>query len=216
VPGIQALGATSGLVVRNGNVTGFSGPAIIAGPQSKLLQLRIATNGGGGIVSAFDCLIEDSVISDNTLPPAIGAFGCKIENNVIEGNTGNAIQGDLNVIVHNRIFGNSGTGILSPGGRSMIAENAISQNGLDGVDCGPGCTIKGNTVINNGDTGVTVAGGGSNVVGNTMSFNATVGLLIDVLSAFSNNNMNGNAGAEKVPAAHPTDAFDNICGGAAC
>jgi hypothetical protein len=49
-----------------------------------------------------------------------------------------------------------------------------------------------------------------------MSFNGTVGLLIDVLSAFSNNNMNGNAGAEKVPAAHPTDAFDNICGGAGC
>jgi hypothetical protein len=106
--------------------------------------------------------------------------------------------------------------VLSPGGRSLIAENTISGNGLDGIECGPSCTIKANAVMNNGDDGIVAIAPGSNVVGNSISFNATVGLRIGPLSSFSNNNISNNAGGDKVPAAHIADPFDNQCGGAAC
>jgi hypothetical protein len=218
VPGIDSVVPVTGLTVRNGAIRGFSGPGVRLCPEARLLHVHISNNGGGGVAGARSCLIEDSVIFANNGAVAVEAFACKIENNVIEQNAGGpGILGDDNVIVHNRIANTLGqTGVLSPGGRSLIAENTISGNGLDGIECGPSCTIKGNTVMNNGDAGVVAIAPGSNVVGNSISFNATFGLQIGPQSSFSNNNISNNTVADKVPAAHFADPFDNLCGGGAC
>src|SRR5262245_22446381 len=95
IPGIA--GGPAGLVVHGGQITGFSGPGIILGPESKLFRMRITTN-NTGVVGASICLIEDSQILNNAGGPGILGDRCKIENNIVQGNGGTGIVGVNNVI----------------------------------------------------------------------------------------------------------------------
>lgn len=211
------VGSSVGLVVENGTITGFSGPGVALGGEAKLLELHVSANGGGGVIGAAACLIENSVIAGNSGGPGLEAFGCKIENNVIEANGGPGILGDKNLIDRNRLSSNAGSGIEAPGGGAQISNNVIASNTGAGISCGASCTIHHNTIESNGGSGAILSGPGSSFTSNSVSFNGTApGLSIVVLSGYSNNTMTGNVGPEVAPGAHPTDAFFNICDGAAC
>lgn len=217
-PGI--VGGPPGLTVRDGSISSFGGPGVVLGPESKALHLRVFANGGGGIAGGAICLIEDNRIVGNFGGDGLYADKCKVENNVIESNSGSGLSGSGNVVLYNRIASNGGAGIVAPLGDSMISENTILFNGLEGIFCGPSCTINSNVVKGNNTSaaalGGVVAGPGSNLTGNNSSFNTGTGMSLSPLAGYSNNTMHMNSGAEVTPAAHPTDAFDNICDGAAC
>jgi hypothetical protein len=174
-----------GLTVRNGTVTGFTGPGISPGASSKLFQLKITSN-GGGIAGASGCLIVENVI-DSNLGIGIDAGRCKIENNVIVGNT-TGISGSTNVVVHNQINSNGAGGILTPGGGDTIQENVLLGNTTFGIADGvfgppppfpppapPRVNVTGNTIEGNFGPGVSLAMPAL-VADNTVSGNFATGI----------------------------------------
>jgi parallel beta-helix repeat protein len=138
-PGIATLPVGVGLTVRNGTISGFGGPGILAGPDFKLLDTVIVGN-GVGVAGASDCLVVENLIQAN-LAAGLVARRCKIENNVITDNGDTGIAGDQNVIVHNVIAANglagAGGGVFSFSG-STVQENQIIGNLGFGVSDTPG------------------------------------------------------------------------------
>jgi hypothetical protein len=130
--GIDSAGF-AGLVVRNGTVQGFGGPAIVAGFGSKVIETKLTMN-GDGVIGGNGCLIVMNTIRDNA-DDGVDSINCKIENNIIEGHGGTGIVGGGHVIVNNRVSGNPGGGILTAGG-SKIQENVITMNGAFGISDG--------------------------------------------------------------------------------
>ena len=186
--GIDAAG-NIGLTVRRGAVTGFGGTGILLGPDSKVIEMRVATNGTGIGGGGGTCLIVMSVITGNT-GAGVQVARCKIENNMIEGNGGVGIVGDGSVIVHNRIATNFGGGIMTPSG-NKIQENVIQFNSSFGiVDAPPPAppppvpptfgiprnNIIGNTIDSNfGGPGISLSNPAL-IRDNTVSSNGTDGI----------------------------------------
>lgn len=194
------VGFATGLTVRNGSVTGFSGTGIAAGPSSKVFQVHVQSNAGTGIIGTR-CLIVESTVSGNGT--GISADFCKVENNIVEGSGGMGILGFANVIVHNQVQANLGGGIFTPGG-STIQENVIQDNGMFGISDGifgpppppppafpQRVNIRGNTINTNGGAGVSL-NLPALISDNTVSGNAGSGVVCGSACTLSGNLIDSN------------------------
>ena len=91
--GINATGQ-SNVVIRNGIITGFDGPAIIGGNTSNISAI-VATGNGSGITCGTGCLVSNNIIQGNTgfgmtfSGPSSGYLG-----NVLQGNSGKTVGTD--------------------------------------------------------------------------------------------------------------------------
>jgi hypothetical protein len=106
--GINATGQ-SNVVIRNGIITGFTGPAMILGNNSNISAIT-ATENGSGITCVSGCLVSNSIIQGNTGP------GLTFSDTT-SGYVGNILQD------------NNGGGAQVSGGTSL------KQNVCDGAAC---------------------------------------------------------------------------------
>lgn len=210
---IGIIGSGKALVVRRGVVRGFGVAGVVAGDDSKVIEMTLTGN-GVGVESGSDCSIVGNTIVDNADAPGNGngvtASSCRIENNVINGNAGIGISGGLNVIVHNRIGANGKGGIFDTAGGSTIQENVMVGNVGFGVASSsstsvpatpiglwpPSTNVIGNTI--SGTLAGTTGGRGinlrypSSVVGNTISGSFSSGVACGPSCLVSGNTVTRN------------------------
>jgi hypothetical protein len=87
---IDATGQ-SNVVIRNGTITGFAGPAIIAGNNASISAIT-ATGNGSGFTCGTGCLVSNNVISGNTGAGLIFADTTSgYLGNVLQNNNGNSV-----------------------------------------------------------------------------------------------------------------------------
>lgn len=116
--GINATGQ-SNVVIRNGIIMGFGGPAIIGGTAANISSITASGNGiAGGGIGGISC-----------------STGCLINNNVIQGNLGigmsfaDTTSGYLGNVLHGNNGNTVGTGGQVSGGTSL------GQNLCNGTAC---------------------------------------------------------------------------------
>ena len=110
---IGIAGATNGVTIKNGTITGFKFDGIYGtGNYWMVENMRIVQNGRDGVFLGSFALIHSSVVAQN------GARGTATSlSSIIQGNT---------------VSGNAGEGIYAPG--SAVFGNAINYNGSYGLD----------------------------------------------------------------------------------
>ncbi len=171
--GVRAQGV--GLAVRNGTVAGMGFG--ITGVDIEVRGVRVVWNRTGGIDADGAFLIEGNTIVRNG-GPGVTAVG----EGVVRGNS---------------VRLNAGKGIDAAGVGTLISENAVSDNGDDGIDCGNGCTIIGNTSHGNGsdagDHGIECSFG-CLVRDNAVRSNRGFGLSLGSDSGYGANVISGNQG----------------------
>jgi len=120
------------LVVSNGTIVGMGSWAIDSVSELEVVDLRIISNGGGGLQ------FNGGTVSDSTIST------------------------------------NGGDGMRSFG-PTLVYDNLISANKLDGVGCGE-CTIMRNTIVGNRGDGIEVQSDLTTVIGNTLNANRGQGI----------------------------------------
>lgn len=88
--GINATGQ-SNVVIRNGIITGFDGPAIVMGNNGSVSAIT-ATANGSGITCGSGCLVANSILQGNlgtglTFSDATSGY----LGNILQGNSGNTV-----------------------------------------------------------------------------------------------------------------------------
>jgi hypothetical protein len=106
--GINATGQTN-VTVRNGIISGFTGPAMIMGDNSNISSVT-ATGNGSGITCGSGCLVSNSIIQGN-----IG-LGLTFTDTT-SGYVGDILQGN------------------NSGGAQVLGGTSLKQNVCDGVAC---------------------------------------------------------------------------------
>jgi hypothetical protein len=88
--GIDAVGE-SNVTIRNGNITGCGGAAIIAGAASSISAIT-ATKNGSGITCGIGCVVGGNVIQGNTgVGMTFSDATSGYIGNVLQGNDGNTV-----------------------------------------------------------------------------------------------------------------------------
>ena len=200
--GIQALGGTQNIEIRNGTVTGWGGFGIdiLSAPNSQLKDLRVANNGLNGLQIGSDSLVTDCTAQDNL---GIGMFvaggstviNCTSSSNESDGivtglfstirscttrfNTGDGIRTGTSTVSGCTSTRNLGDGI-EVSGDSLVVGNTCSENGFifgDGAGIhvtGANNRIERNNATKN-DRGIDVDAAGNLIVGNSASDNTGTG-----------------------------------------
>jgi hypothetical protein len=96
--GVDATGQTN-IVIRDGIITGFGGPAVITGANSNISGITATGNSTTASTGAAIQAGMGSVISQNVVNGSTGSgnggiscgIGCLVQNNVIQGNAGPGI-----------------------------------------------------------------------------------------------------------------------------
>ena len=81
----------SNVVIRNGIITGFGGPAIVTGTAAKISGMTVTGN-GSGITCGVGCLARDNVIQGNSgIGMTFSDTTSGFLGNVLQGNSGNTV-----------------------------------------------------------------------------------------------------------------------------
>ena len=136
--GINATGQ-SNVVIRNGIITGFDGPAIIGGTAANISGITAtgdASAGGGASIQAGN----GSQILDNTVTTggAVGIsclVGCLARDNVLQANTGFGMtfSDPTSGYLGNVLQGNSGKTVGTDG--QVSGGTSLNQNLCNGTTC---------------------------------------------------------------------------------
>ena len=209
--GISVSITRTNVTVGNGTVRGWSGDGVFVNYayRTTLRGLRAYANGGRGIVSGTDSLVNDCTAINNGGDGISIAGGSVIRNCVAAGNGGIGIYtASLSVIIHCTAIGNTNSGIDSDGSGSVSGCTA-DRNGAHGIylwsagdvtDCvaegnsnngivvNSKCRVMGNTCIGNGagagsGAGITVTGNGCRIEDNNLTANDW-GLRVDASGNF--------------------------------
>ncbi len=152
--GIEAIGAMSNVIIRNGVIRDFGGRGVSIASSSANWEceaLHVASNGGAGIAlvgSGSGFVVRNSHVIDNGsngiwLPDNAVIAGSTIRNNGGIGvnlNIGGLVQG-------NEVSNNSGDGIQVA--RASVLHNTVTSNGEYGIEPLLDTLIHGNTVVSN-------------------------------------------------------------------
>jgi parallel beta-helix repeat protein len=182
------------IAVRNGTIQGFAhrGIDLASSDQIKVEEMRVHTNGGGGIFGRTLGIVKDCVVTAN------GSDGIVMGEAVLTGNTvthnaGSGIGGGTeSTLTNNTASFNSGRGIrllIAPLDKccNTLTSNTASHNGGHGIFASSCCnTFTSNTAGRNGGDGMVVQSA-STLTGNTASGNTGTGIAVTCPS-----NLNGN------------------------
>ncbi len=207
------------IAIRNGTIQGFAhrGIDLAEGRQIKVEEVRLHTNGGGGIFGGHITIVKDCIVESNG-SDGIVVNAAVVTGKTVRGNTGSGIvaagqntlinntaifnSGDgmvvegFSILTNNTASFNSGRGILLfPGGIVLgsccntLTSNTASRNGGHGIFAiTPGITFTGNAAGLNGGDGMRITGPFSTLTGNTASLNlGGTGISVTCPS-----NLNGN------------------------
>lgn len=224
----------SGCLVVESTVGGSNGVGI-AGTRCKIENNVIDANTGVGIVGSDNVIVNNHIEANGGGGILAMPGGGTIQENVIVGNPTFGVSDGIfgppppppppplparANLRGNTIGANGGPGIsfVTP---VLINDNTVSGNTGSGIVCAYACTLHAN-VIDANNTGLLVGSGGAvvgpggNVTDNSISFNNFFGLTISVLSGYSQNTLNANAGPDEIPVGglvHPTSFMHNLCSG---
>lgn len=139
--GINATGVSS-VIIRNGTITGFGGPAIIAGSNANITGIIATQN---SLISSTGASIEagngSQIAADTISGSGSGGItcgtgtGCLVENNVIQGNSGVGISlsDATGGYLGNVMQGNSGNTVGTTG--QVSGGTSLGQNLCNGTPC---------------------------------------------------------------------------------
>jgi hypothetical protein len=188
--GVSGLSA-SDVAIRNGRIVGMGSKPVELGARALLEDLIVASCGNGVTCEA----------------------SCGVFRLTVDAVLRNAIDVGSHSRVIDSVARNSGWDGLSATATGLVAEgNAISRNGLRGIDAGVAASVVENAVFENGSDGI-AAGFGASVARNAVSLNDGVGLLLDTDAGYARNTMSSNTGAE---VSGGSDLGGNSCDGGAC
>jgi hypothetical protein len=188
--GVSGL-AASDVAIRNGRILGTGSKPIELGARA-LLEDLIAASCGNGVTCEASC----------------GVFRLTVD----------AVQRNaIDVGSHSRVIDsvarNSEWDGISATATGLVASgNAISRNGLRGIDAGVAASVVENAVFENGGDGI-AAGFGASVARNAVRLNGGVGLVLDTNAGYARNTMSNNGGAE---VSGGSDLGGNSCDAGAC
>ena len=174
----------------------------------------IRGTGSNGIRVGGGSTVESVRVSVSASNGVVLGDNCRIVNSTAHGNTGSGfimISGDRSSVVNSHSFANGGKGIECTPGCS-IRGNTVAENTGIGIDADG--TISSNSVNNNGSHGI-VANSGSVVLGNHVRANGGDGLLMSADSGYGQNVIS-NSGGLDIPASGVSINTSNVCGGVAC
>jgi parallel beta-helix repeat protein len=166
----RTSGASQGISVKNGSITGMGASGVDLGEQAEVTNLRVRWSGLDGINVSVG-----SIVSGNTTY-ANGRSGI----NILVGAT----------VSGNTAHGNGSSGISSGAGAN-ISTNTTYGNGGNGIFASNGSTVSGNTTYGNGSFGISVASG-STVQRNTVRSNTGFGLNLAIRSTYGENTITSN------------------------
>jgi len=189
------------IAIRNGTIQGFAhrGIDLASSDQIKVEEVRVHTNGGGGIFGRTLGIVKDCVVTAN------GSDGIVMGEAVLTGNTvthnaGSGIGGGTeSTLTNNTASFNGGDGIVV-GGHSTLTNNTASFNTGRGIRlfiapldkcCN---TLTSNTASHNGGHGIFDSSNGNTFTGNTAGRNGGDGMVIGAFSALTSNTASGNTG----------------------
>jgi len=169
------------IVVRNGTIRNWGGSGLmlyptIEGDQNQFENLRIAFNGGYGLISRTNAIVR----------------GCTAANN---GQDGFWLQ-QGSVITESIGAGNTGNGIVLSNGASALncSANGNTANGIVASGCCGGNLVRNCTGYQNGQSGI-VAQLGSTVTDCVAKFNQAEGIYAASNCLVTRNNCDRNQGA---------------------
>jgi len=188
--GIVVEPGRANVAIRNGVVRDWDGNGIDASSSRgvRVEGVRVANNGGTGILAGIGGIVEGSTAADNQGQGINVAPGSLVSHCTALGNGQDGIVAQPtavpagSTITDCAVRTNGGSGIMTGDG-TTIANSSSHLNAMHGISTGVGCTIRGNTVATNGGDGILTFD--SLVHSNTSSFNtgaainATASTLID-------------------------------------
>ena len=188
--GIVGSGVGNNIAICNGFIRdwGSMGINLTGHTQSRLNNLNVTSCAANGMSVASRSLISDCLAAFN------GANGFVATSDVAFESCAavlNSIDGfsvaTLARVTHCLSRGNSGFGIrATSNGFSVIADNVVGENELDGIRTFRGCIVaRNNCIFNNatGSAGIRVTGGDNRIEDNLCTSNA-VGIAADASGNF--------------------------------
>lgn len=213
--GIYAGSTREGVVVRNGNVRGFSGHGISLGRGGRVEHVRVESVGGKGVFVWDDAIVRHVVVQH------AGSDGIHIQGRATvtdsrvrgSGNHGISLTAYEN-LTGGLVRGNSvedagGDGINAAA--AVVRDNAVLNSSVVGIRCLGGCVVEANTSHFN-STGYSLSNG--TVVGNVAAGNTNAGFYCATTTAVGHNIAQGNNGGVGNPQMDGCTEIDtNICDG---
>lgn len=139
----RTLGVEKGTSVRNGSIRGMGAFGSNLGMQAEVIDVRVRSNGGSGVMKAKGARVSGIVAHQNGGAGIAPGPGSTISGNSAHQKGGNGIQASSGCTVSgNTVRGNAGFG-LKLGSQSGFRENVVSAN-LAGM-------VDGATALNLGD-----------------------------------------------------------------
>ena len=195
--GISAASSPGGeLRVFGGAIRGMAGSGISANtPDLSVDSMLLSQNGGFGV--------------------SCSSSRCKVTNSIVESHAQSGISASLtsvSIITGNRVTHSNQDGIRAS--QSIVSNNAVQSNTLDGIECSGGCEIQNNLVqfndgdgilatvstlvesnesLNNGGDGIET-GDGCLVTRNVTFGNTGTGLVLGAGTGYERNVINSNGG----------------------
>ena len=194
--GILVNGAHSGLVIRNGTVTGWAGNGISAGNASgsQFEHLCIATNGGLGVKLGTDNKIADCVVAGNAGDGIDTSSNCTLTDCNVTGNDNGISTGNGCSIGNCTASGNSQDGVVA-GQNCMVFHATANANGDTGIDAADGCNLN-NCIANGNELYGITTGNNCNLADCTANANVFAGIFADngcpLVACTANANISGD------------------------
>jgi hypothetical protein len=195
---ILVNGAHSGVIIRNGAITGWPGNGISAGSMSggELERLRITTNGGIGLKLGGGNSVANCFVVGNSGDGIDSTSNCAIESCSVIGNTNGISTGNACTLRNCRVDNNVNSGITTGSNCSLtdcnVSGNSNTVYSANGISSGNGCTLKNCNESGSSHFGV-IVGQNCNVLGCTVNDNDSYGLIANNGSTIVGCTANANA-----------------------
>lgn len=198
---IDPQGLRSGIVVKNGTITGMGVRGVSLGSFSTVSDLRVRWCRVQGIFTLDASSIERNVVWDNNdvgilVLSSSGSpgSGSRILDNIVidNGDVGISVNDGGSIVRGNTARGNAQDGIYADRA-SVIDANVARGNGAFGIIGGTGSTVTRNAVDSNAGGGI-FANGGSVVTDNALQANAGDGIYAASGSTVARNSALANTG----------------------
>ena len=126
---------------------------IRTGNHSKISNSNASHNGDSGMQIGEASLAKNNVVAFNGLNGLSGSEYSIMESNTSNENGQFGIESGIGAVVKNNTVSDNGVhGIWCYD--SMVYQNSVSGNDLDGINALSGCNIKENTILDNGRYGI--------------------------------------------------------------
>lgn len=208
--GVGSTGPSAvGVSVHDGTISGVGGWGIDTAAGSSVRRVRVRSNDGGGLIVGSGSVVVDVGVRSNG-GKGLAAVSSRVADAVVSANASTGIVVSGGTVERCRATQNAGAGMEVDG--TVVFENTVEGNGLDGIFDAGGSSIRANVVASNGGNGIDAAAA-SSVHGNVVRGNGGFGLRIAAGAAFRDDTISSPTTAT-VSSAGAVDLGANTCNGA--